>query len=625
MLRFAVLLIAFVCCVVTIDAVGIKRRLKEAQEQQEQSTDIPANPSGSSSSTQAPTQRGGIRRRIMESSEQHETLGIDPELPLLDSLKKHWSMGQISSARVLEYARGATAQGARGMDRMASIGSHNAFRALKSVFGIPKGAPELAWLEIPTSRGARTSHPFMMPHEFFASYFENRFDDWVATMSGPAGACLEFWQGMKDSSFLRHHPTLRSSHFQHTIPIGMHGDAGAFSHQDSLYSFSWNSLVGRGPTASKRFLFTVIRKSEMVEGTLDALFRAFAWSVNILLEGTWPKKTYHGRLAPNGGERLASGWKAALCQARGDWAFYTEVFGIPAWNCAERMCWLCRASSTISELAWTQSGPRAGWRKTRWSHEAYLEYLRAAGIAIPVLLIAILGFRLECIMVDTLHTVDQGVASHIVGNICWEFAARRRSFGTTNIDDGIKALDAHLRSWYASRKTLKEYRLQGKLTPERLRAQGKWPKLKAKAASTRHLAKYVLHLVQSFGGPEDRDLLALCQLLDRFYTIIANESMFMSTAACTEIAKLGQRLAVIYASLAESAARKKVKMWKMMPKLHLFVHLCEWQAGEVGNPRFYWTYADEDLVGLLVEVAETCHPQTMAASALFKWMHVYYQ
>ena len=62
-----------------------------------------------------------------------------------------------------------------------------------------------------------------------------------------------------------------------------------------------------------------------------------------------------------------------------------------------------------------------------------------------------------------------------------------------------------------------------------------------------------------------------------------------------------------------------------MPKFHVFVHLAEWQAVEVCNPRVYWTYVDEDLVGCLVEVAESCHASTMAPSALFKWMHVYFE
>ena len=40
----------------------------------------------------------------------------------------------------------------------------------------------------------------------------------------------------------------------------------------------------------------------------------------------------------------------------------------------------------------------------------------------------------------------------------------------------------------------------------------------------------------------------------------------------------------------------------------------------MGNPRCYWTYADEDMVGHMIEVAQSCHPVTLAATAMFKWL-----
>ena len=47
--------------------------------------------------------------------------------------------------------------------------------------------------------------------------------------------------------------------------------------------------------------------------------------------------------------------------------------------------------------------------------------------------------------------------------------------------------------------------------------------------------------------------------------------------------------------------------------MHLFNHLMGWQVTEIGpNPRGYWTYADEDLVGTMVEVSRSCHPSTLA-------------
>ena len=123
--------------------------------------------------------------------------------------------------------------------------------------------------------------------------------------------------------------------------------------------------------------------------------------------------------------------------------------------------------------------------------------------------------------------------------------------------------------------------------------------------------------------------------------------------------QVGRNLCVLFSQLAAEATTQKRKLWKMTPKLHLFLHLCEWQAPEYGNPKFYWAYADEDrrqiflhtqtkvsieettsylplsrnlfrrctyvghakdLVGHMIEVAETCHPRTMAGTALFKWL-----
>ena len=365
----------------------------------------------------------------------------------------------------------------------------------------------------------------------------------------------------------------------------------------------------------------------MVDGTLDAVFRVFAWSVNVMLEGTWPAENWFGRKEAMGGKQLADGWSGALCQVRGDWAFYAEVFRFPQWNSVDRMCWLCRASSTARHLSWTDARPGAGWRATRWSHEAYIDFLRNAGIVIPVLLLCIVGFRLECVMVDTLHTVDLGVASHAIGNTMWHFAVKLRVFGGATQEAAIAALNKHPDGWYKTSfsSSSSASKIQGKVTVERIRTSKSWPKLKAKAAATRHLAKYALYLVQTFGRPEDRAILAVCQLLVEFYQLINDEPLFMSASGKARIATVGQKFAIIYSSLSQQSLEAGERMWKLMPKLHMFVHLCEWQAGESGNPRSYWTYADEDLVGLLVEVAQSCHTRTMAPSALFKWMHVYFE
>ena len=40
----------------------------------------------------------------------------------------------------------------------------------------------------------------------------------------------------------------------------------------------------------------------------------------------------------------------------------------------------------------------------------------------------------------------------------------------------------------------------------------------------------------------------------------------------------------------------------------------------MGNPRFFWTYGDEDLVKWMIQIAEGVHPATLKASVLGKWL-----
>ena len=360
----------------------------------------------------------------------------------------------------------------------------------------------------------------------------------------------------------------------------------------------------------------------MVAGTLDSIAKIMSWSFNALLAGESPSSDWENKPLAGGGIQLADGWRGALCQLRGDWAFYKEFFHFPQWNAAERMCFMCRASARDGPLAWVRFGPGAGWRKTRWTHETYMRFLRQAGLAIPVLLTICVGFRLDCVMIDVLHTVDQGVASHIVANVLWAFAVCRKVFGGNTQKEQVANLFAHMNRWYA--KVKEKTKLQGKLTVERLRTKGDWPKLRAKAAATRHLARYALQLCHEFGraAEEDRKMVAVCQLLVRFYEIMDSESQFLGAAAKRELPTLGMQLVGIYTDLATAAIKKKLKQWKLSPKLHLFQHLCEWQCLSHGNPRFYWTYSDEDLAGLMSEVAASVHPATMSTSAIFKWLHL---
>ena len=307
-----------------------------------------------------------------------------------------------------------------------------------------------------------------------------------------------------------------------------------------------------------------------------------------------------------------------MVHVRGDWEFMANTLGLQSWANKVNMCWLCSASNSLPGLLWHDMSDGAGWRATRRTHESYLQDLRNSGAPKPFIFDAIVGLSLPCMTIDVLHAVDLGVTAHLIGNILMD-CVKRNVWQGRSMKRNVELLDEELSAWCKQHKV--ESRIRGHLTMERLRSdKSKFPKLKAKGAATRHLMGFVLNLAQRH-CQHDKRIVALAQLMSEFYTTIHDEAMYMTATATEYCTTIGRQLCAIYAQLSNEACRRKEKVWKAVPKFHLFAHLCEWQIPQLGlNPRYYWCYADEDLVGSLIETAQSCHPASLAAVALTKWM-----
>ena len=243
-----------------------------------------------------PQVRGGIRRRVEATSSS----AAEDQLarPLVNSLRRDWGQGKLSAKQVVDYLVGAESQGADGMPKVASSAHpHNLQRSLMAAFGKPPAAPTFVWMEIPTSKGM-TPHPFLLPHMWLASVHADKKDLWSSGIVGERGAIEHFWKQMRDSAFVTKHPHLQQAYMSKTVPVGLHGDAGSFSHHDSMFVFSWNSLVGSGSTTDTRFVIAILKKSLLVEGTMDAISKIMGWSFNVMLSGIFPECDWEGRKLP---------------------------------------------------------------------------------------------------------------------------------------------------------------------------------------------------------------------------------------------------------------------------------------------------------------------------------------
>ena len=140
------------------------------------------------------------------------------------------------------------------------------------------------------------------------------------TIRGEEGEAAAYWYG------IRHHIIYKAIEVkvdpEHTLGLGLHGDGAPTNKTQSLFTIAWNSIHGRGTTRETRYVFTVVKKSDLVDGTLEALFDRLAWSMNALLEGRLPERDWRGQKLQQGGRQLATrGWKFACVQLRGNNVF----------------------------------------------------------------------------------------------------------------------------------------------------------------------------------------------------------------------------------------------------------------------------------------------------------------
>eukprot|EP00959_Pyramimonas_sp_CCMP1952_P356131 7458372-Pyramimonas_sp.AAC.1 len=244
-----------------------------------------------------------------------------------------------------------------------------------------------------------------------------------------------------------------------TIPVGMHADGAPITKHDGLFTLSWNSLLpSGGTTLETRLVFTCIKKSDIGPGTVDAIFSYFAWAMNVLSSGVTPTHDWTHRRLDGGGQYLVpGGWRASLIQCRGDWEFYANYLGLPRWD-TDNCCWLCKASLSDERLLWTDTSPDAPFRRTLRSHESFLAELSDAGKQ-PSPLFNIVGLRLEGIMICTLHTVELGVASHIIANNMVD-AMKTGCYGP-NQKIQAERMARELKDWYREQpKEIKSSKIQ---------------------------------------------------------------------------------------------------------------------------------------------------------------------
>lgn len=133
------------------------------------------------------------------------------------------------------------------------------------------------------------------------------------------------------------------------LGFGLHGDGIPcnYDRTESVFAISINLPGVGGKWQNMRIPIVVLPKTRICNETMYDIFEVIAWSLRHLLLGSWPRSRHNGEPWRDARDKARKkrqgclGVRAALVEVRGDWEFYSQVFGFPYHNEADGICWRC--------------------------------------------------------------------------------------------------------------------------------------------------------------------------------------------------------------------------------------------------------------------------------------------
>ena len=104
--------------------------------------------------------------------------------------------------------------------------------------------PAFTWLRIPMRNGARLPPSSSAARVSSPNSSNTAVRCGEESIRGAPGAAPEFWQRLQTLGRCQRPSSFAKSALAKTVPLGLHGDAGPFTKQDSAFVISWNSLLG---------------------------------------------------------------------------------------------------------------------------------------------------------------------------------------------------------------------------------------------------------------------------------------------------------------------------------------------------------------------------------------------
>jgi len=148
--------------------------------------------------------------------------------------------------------------------------------------------------------------------------------------------------------------------------------------------------------------------------------------------------------------------------------------------------------------------------------------------------------------------------------------------------------------------------------------------LTAKAADARKAARWLHELAVEVndGTMHSRHRVAVAWGLMQYYAVIMRAGRWMTDEEIADVEyAVYCCLSNFYALRSISVAAGHLAMYRPKPKSHMWLHLIDDFIKPTRlNPRNFWCYGGEDMVGRVKKIAAACHRSTLTVSVLKRYL-----
>ena len=110
--------------------------------------------------------------------------------------------------------------------------------------------------------------------------------------------------------------------------------------------------------------------------------------------------------------------------------------------------------------------------------------------------------------------------------------------------------------------------------------------------------------------------------LNEFLKCVNSFPRFFDDSMVERLLTSGQMFMKGYQALAKAAVASRVSRWRVVPKFHYFCHFLLDLPKDGCNPKFWWTFGDEDFMGRIGRIVYKCHRGSLQRTVVSRFLTV---